>query len=411
MKHLIKFFRKCKLLIMLLSTVFFVNAGFGQGQVINPTSPWTVPAGVTSIKVEVWGGGGGGGAVRSSTFGTNGGGGGGGGAYNASTFSVTPGHTFTITVGAGGTKGNGGAGGTGGTTIVSGMDGTVSATGGGGGGYGNNGNGSAGAASTGGVRNGGKGGASSQDGAGGGGGAGNNGDGQPGGDATTGSGGAGNPNNAPYIGGSGGAFITSDGGGNSGVAPGGGGGGGRGTGFFSRTSNDGGIGGGGQVVISYTCPTATISYSSPGFCTSITSAAATINGSTGGTFSVIPSSGLTINSSGVINPSTSTAGTYTVHYQFAGGNSCSAIDATATVNINPLPVAAVPNQTNISCYGGADGTITVSAGAGSSPYTFSIDNGTNYLPATGINLRQFTGLLANTAYTIKVKDANGCISN
>ena len=33
----------------------FVPQGFAQVVVTNPTSPWTVPAGVTSIKVEVWG--------------------------------------------------------------------------------------------------------------------------------------------------------------------------------------------------------------------------------------------------------------------------------------------------------------------------------------------------------------------
>lgn len=59
---------------------------------------FTVPNGVTSITVEVWGGGGRGG---SRTSGTNGSGGGGGGAYSRETISVTPGESFVIEVGAG----------------------------------------------------------------------------------------------------------------------------------------------------------------------------------------------------------------------------------------------------------------------------------------------------------------------
>ena len=56
--------------------------GFGQTVVVtNPASPWSVPAGITSIKVEVWGGGGGGGGCN-SVLGTSYGSGGGGGAYN-----------------------------------------------------------------------------------------------------------------------------------------------------------------------------------------------------------------------------------------------------------------------------------------------------------------------------------------
>ena len=39
-----------------------------------------------------------------------------------------------------------------------------------------------------------------------------------------------------------------------------------------------------------------------------------------------------------------TAGTYTVHYQIAGGNGCAAVDATASVAVNALPVFAVPTK-------------------------------------------------------------------
>jgi hypothetical protein len=53
---------------------------------------WIVPAGVTSILVEVWGGGGGGNTLA----------GGGGGGYCMAKFNVTPGASISYTVGAGG---------------------------------------------------------------------------------------------------------------------------------------------------------------------------------------------------------------------------------------------------------------------------------------------------------------------
>ena len=250
-----KFLRRGGMFItaMLFANLFFALSSFSQVVVVNPASPWTVPAGVFSIKVEVWGGGGGGGT------GGGAGGGGGGGAYNVSTFSVTPGHTFSITVGTGGSSGNAG-----GTSTVSGVDGTVSANGGGGGGnasfdFGSFSwiNGNAGSAATG-LHNGGAGGTSTGNGAGGGGGAGNNGNGSDGGNAVTGSGGAGSPNSTPYRGGNGGAYRNNNGAGNNGIAPGGGGGGGRGSSGF--TPYAGGTGGAGQVVITYTvCTTITAS--------------------------------------------------------------------------------------------------------------------------------------------------------
>ena len=172
-----------------------------------------------------------------------------------------------------------------------------------------------------------------------------------------------------------------------------------------RYRKNGGAGGAGKVAISWTCPAATIAYAGTPFCLSAGSGAVTVTGTSGGTFSA--SAGLTINTAtGEVNPSTSTAGNYTVHYQIAsGGNGCTAVDATTTVIVSQPPVSSVPAQTNITCFGANDGTITVSASGGTAPYTFSIDNGTNFLGPTGTNLRLFTGLPPNTPFTIKVKDA------
>ena len=72
------------------------------------TYSWTVPADVISVSVVAIGGGGGGARDRS------GGGGGGGGLVWVNNISVTPGQTYTVTVGAGGSgnlSGNGSSGG------------------------------------------------------------------------------------------------------------------------------------------------------------------------------------------------------------------------------------------------------------------------------------------------------------
>jgi hypothetical protein len=70
-----------------------------NGTLFNHTTPYTVPADVTSITVECWGAGGGGGYSR--TFGRRTAGGG-GGAYARSILTVGPGAVFTVGVGLGG---------------------------------------------------------------------------------------------------------------------------------------------------------------------------------------------------------------------------------------------------------------------------------------------------------------------
>lgn len=94
------------------------------------TYTWTVPPCVTSITVKIWGGGGGGGGTSSRQTITDEeactqGGGGGGGGFAMRTYSVTPGETYSIVVGAGGAGGVGAnntavAGITGGTSTFSG---------------------------------------------------------------------------------------------------------------------------------------------------------------------------------------------------------------------------------------------------------------------------------------------------
>jgi hypothetical protein len=128
-----------------------------QGQVFTSNGTFTIPSGITAVKVTVVGGGGGSGnAANTCELGTGSAGGGGGSAIKFLT-SLTPGNTLTVTIGAGGTAGpsnaNPQSGGTGGTSsVASGTQSisTISATGGGGGGgSSSNGSSSAGAGGSG----------------------------------------------------------------------------------------------------------------------------------------------------------------------------------------------------------------------------------------------------------------------
>jgi len=106
----------------------------GGGKIFTSSGTFTVPAGVTKVYVSMCGGGGGGGGGGSNR---KGGPGGGAGAYFKKPVTVTPGATYTITVGAGGAGGagsttvNGQPGQAGGTSSFGSL---LSATGGGGGG-------------------------------------------------------------------------------------------------------------------------------------------------------------------------------------------------------------------------------------------------------------------------------------
>ncbi|HEY6505848.1 MAG TPA: SprB repeat-containing protein, partial [Chitinophagaceae bacterium] len=402
MKTLFQCFKKSGLVLFLIfvATLFAVQS-FGQVSQTFSTpgtfaNGFIVPAGVTSITVQCWGGGGGGGTDAGNN---NGGPGGGGGAYASSVLTVTPGQVISVTVGAGGAATVAGGQSSFGIFVIAlgGGSSTTSTAGTGGQASGSigdikfsGGNGGVGSGGTTGV--GGSGGGSS---------ASASGNGVNGSNFSGATGGAGG--NGPDGDGGAGGNNGVSGGAVAGTAPGGGGGG---RGDNGGTSASGAAG---QVRITWTCPTATISYDFSSFCRSVTSATSTLTGVTGGTFSSTP--GLTINSlTGEINPSTSTAGTYTVSYQLAGGGGCSAINATALVTINGTPVTAVTGQSDISCFAGSDGSVTISVTGGTSPYFYSVDNGASWTPATHASPYTYGGLVANTQYRIKVKDSNGCLS-
>ncbi len=99
--------------IGLVCTTFLLALGLSaQSQVFNSNGNFTVPAGVTSITVEAWGGGGGG------ANGSGERGGGGGGAYARSTIAVSPGQMYSVVIGLGGSTGSNGGNSTFGTNLV-----------------------------------------------------------------------------------------------------------------------------------------------------------------------------------------------------------------------------------------------------------------------------------------------------
>lgn len=211
---------------------------------------WTVPDGVTTIYVKLWGGGGAGG--------NNSGGQGGGGAYVAGTLAVTPGESLQILVGGGGVNNNStsafggggpassdnrGGGGGGRSALI--RNGVEIAIAGGGGGGGN----TTGSAHGGGGGAAGSAGINGSSGSCGGSGGQANGAGGSGGTGAT-NGGNGTSWNGTN-GGSGGAGANQG----SGRSGGGGGGGyGGGGGGCGANSNSGGGGGGSSAYLSLTTP-------------------------------------------------------------------------------------------------------------------------------------------------------------
>jgi len=78
------------------------NGCFSNWQLFTANGTFNVPAGVTKIKVCVFGGGAGGNGYYN---GSTGGGGGGGGGYAEGIFTVVPLASYTVTIGTGGTGG------------------------------------------------------------------------------------------------------------------------------------------------------------------------------------------------------------------------------------------------------------------------------------------------------------------
>lgn len=177
-------------------------------------------------------------------------------------------------------------------------------------------------------------------------------------------------------------------------------------------------------IVGNACPsTAAISYTKYTYCKDAnTTATPTLSGAAGGTYTATPT-GLSINSStGVIDVTNSTAGTYTVTYT-VGGTGCSNVVANApqSITINDLPTAFTftgpDGATSQFCSNGGSATFTLSGSQTGVTYTFtSINPGGNTPPGQSFSVAGIGGTMnftktpdGNWSYEVIAKNnTTGC---
>ncbi len=81
-------------------------------------------------------------------------------------------------------------------------------------------------------------------------------------------------------------------------------------------------------------------------------------------------------------------------------NGCQ-VNATANVIDNAGPTVTIPTSTNVTCFGGNDGTATAVGAGGTGTLNYA------WTPSGG-NAATGTGFVAGTVYTVTVTDANNC---
>ncbi|MBP7167831.1 MAG: HYR domain-containing protein, partial [Bacteroidia bacterium] len=409
-----------KQILSLFALLCFINLSIAQTtQTFSSSGTWQAPAGVTTLKVECWGGGGKGGAT---SFSSNETGGGGGGAYaRLNAFGLAPGTTYTVTVGSGSTSTAAGGDSwfnTNSTVLAKGGS-TVANNGTGGA------NGGSATSSIGDVKFAGGNGANGSNNNYGGGGGSSAGTGAAGANGATSNGG-----NAPTGGGDGGDGRTgSNGNGFAGSIPGGGGGGVRSGTFGSQT---GGAGANGRVILTWTCPTYDITSTTLPSSVCIGSAASVdltssavglpagsytvtynlsgANTGTGLTTSMtVSSAGTGSFSTGVLANSGSTTITITQLSSGAGAAICtSSISAnnTATISVGIVNAGSIAG-TQSTCFGGDPSSISNAvSGSGAGTITYTWESSTTsatagFSPISGATADSYdppAGLTATTWY-------------
>lgn len=133
--------------------------------------------------------------------------------------------------------------------------------------------------------------------------------------------------------------------------------------------------------------------------TDCTSPTATLTATGGGTYSWSPSTGLsgTTGASVTADPAATTTYTVTV----TGSNGCTASDAVIVTVDEALPTANAGTDVTTTCTT-PTASLTGSASGGSSPYTYSWDNG------VGATQNPTVDPASTTTYTLTVTGSNGC---
>jgi hypothetical protein len=150
-------------------------------------------------------------------------------------------------------------------------------------------------------------------------------------------------------------------------------------------------------------PNATISYAGTPYCSNSGTATVTHSGTAGGTYT--SAGGLSINSStGAINLSASTAGSYTVTYTVAAAGGCTVYQTTAPVTITAAPAATISYAGTPYCGNAGTATVTRTGTAGG---TYTSTAGLSINASTGaVNLSGSTPGTYTVTYTVAA--ANGC---
>jgi hypothetical protein len=137
-------------------------------------------------------------------------------------------------------------------------------------------------------------------------------------------------------------------------------------------------------------PVITVTPSSPVICSGNST---TLSASGAVTYAWVP--GNLTGSSITVSPTTTTS------YTVAGTNAMGCTGTTViTISVNPSPAINIASITNVSCFGGSDGSIISSPTGGTPPYTY-LWNPSNAMTMNILNVPAGT-------YGIIVSDMNGC---
>jgi hypothetical protein len=77
----------------------------------------------------------------------------------------------------------------------------------------------------------------------------------------------------------------------------------------------------------------------------------------------------------------------------------------STLNVNLTPPSLSFTRSTLACEESKDGTLSLTATNGNTPYSFSVDNGTTFQSSGN-----FTGL-GSATYQVKLKDAGNCVKD